>query len=61
MGGEALGPVKIRCPSVGEFMGREEGVGGWVLEHPHRSRGRGYGIGSFHKRGKPGKGITFEM
>jgi hypothetical protein len=36
-----------RCPSVGECEGGEEGVGGWVGEHPHRSRGRGDGIGRF--------------
>jgi hypothetical protein len=30
MGGEARGPVKARGPSVGEFEGREVGVGGWV-------------------------------
>ena len=39
------GPVKARFPSVGEYQGREVGVGGWVREHPHRSRGRGNGIG----------------
>jgi hypothetical protein len=27
MGGEALGPVKVLCPSVGEFQGQEAGVG----------------------------------
>ena len=35
MGGEYLGPVKARCPSVGECQDRESGVGGVV------SRGRG--------------------
>jgi hypothetical protein len=30
MGGEALGPVKVLCPSVGEFQGQEAGVGGLV-------------------------------
>jgi hypothetical protein len=25
MGGEALGPVKVQCPSIGECQGREEG------------------------------------
>jgi hypothetical protein len=28
MGGEALGPVKARCPSVGECQDRKAGVGG---------------------------------
>jgi hypothetical protein len=31
--------VKAQCPSVGECQDREAGMGGWVLEHPHRSRG----------------------
>jgi hypothetical protein len=34
-------------------------MGGWVEEHPHRSRGREDGIGGF--MGEPGKGKTFEM
>jgi hypothetical protein len=29
MGGEALGPVKAQCPSIGECYGGEAGVGGW--------------------------------
>jgi hypothetical protein len=41
MGGEALGPVKALCPSIGECQDREAGVGGLV------SRGRGDGIGEF--------------
>jgi hypothetical protein len=49
MGGEALGPVKVLCPSVGECQGQEVGASGLV------SRGRGF------SEGKPGKGITFEM
>jgi hypothetical protein len=28
VGGEALSPVKIQCPSVGKYQGREAGVGG---------------------------------
>jgi hypothetical protein len=61
MVGEALGPVKARwMPSVGKFKGKEAGVGGWVIEHPHRSRGREYGIGGSQGQ-KSGKGITFEM
>jgi hypothetical protein len=54
MGTEALGPVKVLCPSVRECQGQEAGVGG--LE----SRGRGESIGGFLER-KLGKGITFEM
>jgi hypothetical protein len=26
---EAFGPVKVRCPSIGECKGRELGEGGW--------------------------------
>jgi hypothetical protein len=49
MEGETLGPVKAQCPSVGECQGREVGVGRWVREYPHRSRGRGEEIGCFHR------------
>ena len=28
MGGEALGPVMVLCPSIGECQGQEAGVGG---------------------------------
>jgi hypothetical protein len=28
VGGEALGPVKVLCPSVGECQGQKTGVGG---------------------------------
>jgi hypothetical protein len=59
MGGEVLGPVKAQCPSVGECQGGEVGVGVWVKNNPHRSRGRGNGIRGFW--GEPGKGITFEI
>ena len=54
MGGEALGPVKAQCPSVGECQGMEAGMGGWVTEHPHRSRGRDNEIGGFRR--ETGKG-----
>jgi hypothetical protein len=53
MGGEALGPVKVLCPSIGECQVQEAGVGGLG------SWRRGLGIGDF--QGKLGKGITFEM
>jgi hypothetical protein len=49
MGGEALGLVKVLCPSVGECQGQEVGMSGLV------SRGRGF------SEGKLGKGITFEI
>jgi hypothetical protein len=49
VGGEALGPVKAGCPSVGECQGGELGVGGWVEEHTHKSREREDGIGGFQR------------
>jgi hypothetical protein len=64
MGGEALGPVKVRCSSVGECQGGEAGVGGWVGEHPHRSKGRGDEIVSFQRGANQERGyilFTFEM
>ena len=54
MGGEALGPVKVLCPGIGECQGQEMGVGGLG------SRGRGE-ADSEVLEGKLGKGITFEM
>jgi hypothetical protein len=45
VGGEALGPEGVRCPSVEQCKGEKIGVGGWLGKHPHRSRGRGKGIG----------------
>ena len=47
MAGEALRPEGIPCPSVGECQRGKVGVGGWVGEHPHRSRGREDRIGGF--------------
>jgi hypothetical protein len=43
VGGEALGPEKAGCPSVGECQDREAGVAGLV------SRGSGDGIGDFQR------------
>jgi hypothetical protein len=51
--GEALGPVKVLCLSIGECQGQEAGVGGLV------SMGRVEDKG--FSEGKPGKEITFEM
>jgi hypothetical protein len=53
MGGEALGPMKASCPSVGECQGLEAGVSGLV--------GGGCGGDRGFLEGKPGEGITFEM
>ena len=47
VGGEALGPEGVQCPSVGEYQGGKMEVGGWVGEHAHRGRGREDGIGGF--------------
>jgi hypothetical protein len=52
MGGEALGSVKVLCPSIGECQVQGTGVG----------VGGGIGWGVFWGWGwEPGKGITFEM
>jgi hypothetical protein len=50
MGGEALGPVKALCPSVGECQEQEVGVGRLV------SKGRGKVIGGFGGGGEIRKG-----
>jgi hypothetical protein len=56
MGGTVIGPVKARCPSVGECQGREEGVGGRTpIEAGGGRRDRGF------LWWKLGKRITFEM
>jgi hypothetical protein len=59
MGGEALGPVKARCPSVGECQGGEGGGCGWVgntlIESGEREMEYRF------VEWKPGKGIKFEM
>jgi hypothetical protein len=44
-------------PQCRGIKGREVGVGGWVEEHPLRSRGRG----DVWRFPGEGKGITFEM
>jgi hypothetical protein len=36
---EALGPVEVGCPSVGECWSSEEGEDRLVGEHPHRGKG----------------------
>ena len=40
MEGEALGPVKVLCPSIGECLGQEAGVG----RLGNRRRGERIGI-----------------
>jgi hypothetical protein len=53
MGGEALGPLKVLCPSIGECQDQEWEWVGWGL-------GVGGGDGGLLE-GKVGKGNTFEM
>jgi hypothetical protein len=58
MGGKALGPMKARCPNIGECQDGEVGVDGWgntLIE----SGGEGWARGFLE--GKPGKRITIEM
>jgi hypothetical protein len=43
-------------PQCGGNESREMGMGGWVEEHPHRSRGRKDGIGGF-QGGRKGDNI----
>ena len=43
MGEGALGPVNVLCPSIGECLGQEVGVGGLV------SRGKAERIGDFQR------------
>jgi hypothetical protein len=43
MGGEALGPVKALCLSVGECQGQEAGVNGLVISRSGEvDKGRGF-------------------
>jgi hypothetical protein len=49
MGEEALGPVKVLCPSIGECQGQDAEVGGLG------SRGKGERIGDF-RRGNEERG-----
>jgi hypothetical protein len=43
-------------PQCRGMEGREVGVGGWVEEHSHRSRGLGGKIGGFWEWGNQEKG-----
>jgi hypothetical protein len=52
MGGEALGPVKVLCTSIGEGQDQEWE---WVGEQGEVGGDRGF------LEGKLGRGITFEM
>jgi hypothetical protein len=51
MGGEALGPVCVLCPSTGECQDQEAGVGGLV------SRESREGIGGFKGETRKGDNI----
>jgi hypothetical protein len=41
MRGEAIGPVKALCPSIGECQGQEAGVGG-LVRRGRRKEERGF-------------------
>jgi hypothetical protein len=67
MGGEALGSMKVLCPSIGECQGQEAGEGMLVSMNP-RERIMGFCLFVcfvlfcfVFPEGKPGKRITFEM
>jgi hypothetical protein len=53
MGREALDPVKVLYPNIGECQGQEAGVGGLGSREGGGHRGL--------SEGKLGKRITFEM
>ena len=55
MGGDALGPVKTRCPQVRDCQCQEADVGGLVPEQGEKDW-----LGDFSE-GKQGKGIKFEI
>jgi hypothetical protein len=60
MGGEVLGPVKAWYPSLGEFKGREAGMGGWgntLIE----TGGGGMGCRFPGGDGVPGKGTYWNV
>ena len=52
MGGEALGPVKALCHSVGECQCEEPGLGGLVI----RGRGKEGGADKGFQRGNQERG-----
>jgi hypothetical protein len=54
LGGATLVSGKPQCLSVGEYQGREAGMGVWVGEHPHIFRGREDGIGVFWRGNRKG-------
>ena len=51
MGGEALGPVMVLCPSIGEYLGQEARVCGLG------SIGRGEVIGDYQRGNRKGDNI----
>ena len=54
MGREALGPVKVLCPSIGECLGQEGGVSA-LGSRRSRKEDKAFSEGKLEKR------ITFEM
>ena len=49
MGGEALGPEGVQCPSVGECQGGRMGVGGWGSTLIEQGEGLGVSEGETWK------------
>jgi hypothetical protein len=64
MGGEALGPMKVQFPSVGECQGKEAGVcvcgGGGGGVTPSKKQGKG-GCDRVFPDAKLGKRIIYKM
>jgi hypothetical protein len=54
VGGAALGPEGVRCPSVVECQGGKAGV--WVRKYPHSGRGTGARVGWGISEGETWKG-----
>jgi hypothetical protein len=54
MGGEALSPMKVLCPSIGQYQDQD------VVVSRLMTRGRGEGDRGFSE-GKLGKGMVFEI
>jgi hypothetical protein len=61
VGGEALGPGDVWYPSVEECQGGKKGMGGWGSTLIEAEGGRKGGWDRGFPKGRPGKGITFEM
>jgi hypothetical protein len=58
VGGEALGPERVQCPSVGGCQGDKTGMGGWVNTLIDAGEGR---WDKRFQKGRPEKEKTFEL